>query len=82
MMLLKEQLKAEIDCLDERYLELLYKITRQFPRIPKTTKGEEQQQTAAALFQEIADAGGLGIKNPDVWQRKTRKDRPLPFRSA
>lgn len=80
-MLLKEQLKAEIDNLDERYLELLYKIARQFPRIAKATKNAEQKQTAAALFQDIADSGGLGIKNPDLWQRKTRKERPLPFRS-
>ncbi|MCP4419667.1 MAG: hypothetical protein GY805_23905 [Chloroflexi bacterium] len=41
-MLLKEQLKAEFDSLDERYLELLYKITRQFPRIAKRPQGAEQ----------------------------------------
>ncbi len=81
-MLLKEQLKAEIDCLDEQYLELLYKITRQFPRISKRTQVSEHKQTIGTLFQEIADSGGLGIKNPDVWQRRTRKDRPLPFRGA
>ncbi len=81
-MLLKEQLKAEIDCLDERYLELLYKITRQFPRISKSTQVSEHKQTIVTLFQEIADSGGLGIKNPDVWQRETRTDRPLPFRGA
>ncbi len=81
-MLLREQLKAEIDYLDERYLELLYKITRQFPRIAKRVQVAEQTETVVTLFQELADSGGLGIKNPDVWQRETRKDRPLPFRGA
>ncbi|MCP4422226.1 MAG: hypothetical protein GY805_36930 [Chloroflexi bacterium] len=81
-MLLKEQLKAEIDGLDERYLELLYKITRQFPRIAKRPQGAEQTRLVATLFQEIADSGGLGIKNPDAWQREIRKDRPLPFRGT
>ncbi len=81
-MRLREQLKVEIDYLDERYLELLYKITRQFPRIPKEMQVSEQKQKIVALFQEIADSGGLGIENPDMWQRETRKDRPLPFRGV
>ena len=81
-MLLKEQLKTEIDYLDERYLELLYKITRQFPHISPKTQVEEEKETVVDLFQEIADAGGLGIKNPEVWQREIRQERPLPFRSA
>jgi len=81
-MLLKEKLKTEIDYLDERYLELLYKITRQFPHIPKKTQVNAQKQTVVALFREIADAGGLGIKKPDMWQREIRQERPLPFRSA
>ncbi len=81
-MLLKEQLKTEIDYLDERYLELLYNITRQFPRIPKRTRAAKQSISVVTIFQEIADSGGLGIKNPDAWQREIRKERPLPFRSA
>ena len=81
-MMLKERLKTEIDTLDERYLELLYNITRQFPHTPKQNGSQNQSNTIAALFQEIADTGGLGISNPEEWQREIRHDRPLPFREA
>jgi hypothetical protein len=81
-MTVKEQLKHEIDHLDEHYLELLYKIVCQFPRVPKNNQDGTPGQDMASLFQEIADSGGLGIKDPLEWQRTIRKERPLPFREA
>jgi hypothetical protein len=81
-MTVKEQLKHEIDHLDEHYLELLYKIVRQFPRVHQNKQAGTSGQDIASLFQEIADSGGLGIKDPLEWQRTIRKDRPLPFREA
>ncbi len=81
-MTVQDQLKNEIDHLDEHYLELLYKIVRQFPRVPKNNQDGIPGQDIATLFQEIADAGGLGIKDPLEWQRTIRKDRPLPYREA
>ncbi len=44
-MTVKDQLKIEIDCLDEQYLDLLYKIIRQFPHTSvqshKPSQGEK-----------------------------------------
>jgi len=83
-MLVKERLKAEIDCLDERYLELAFKIICQFPHTPKKPTWQEQEiagQEIANILQEIADSGGLGISDPVEWQREVRQDRILPFRS-
>ncbi len=36
MLITKENVKLEIDCLDERYLELVYRILQQFPRLSGT----------------------------------------------
>lgn len=80
-MVARQQLKSEIDRLDERYLELIFKIIRQFPRASDQTKAPDQKQQIVAIFKEIADAGGLGIDDPVAWQRDVRQDRGLPFRS-
>ena len=76
-MTVKELLKTEIDQLDDNYLELLYKIVCQFPRL-----AAKKQDDALALLQEIADSGGLGIADPQEWQREVRRERPLPGREA
>lgn len=39
-----------------------------------------RNEAMAVLLQKIADAGGVGISNPEEWQREIRQDRPLPFR--
>jgi hypothetical protein len=80
-MIAKKQLKFEIDQLDDRYIELLYKIIRQFPRIPDKSCEINTGEAAANIFKEIADNGGLGISDPIAWQREIRKDRALPFRN-
>ncbi len=76
-MTVKELLKTEIDHLDDRYLELLYKIVCQFPRM-----AAKKDDAAVALLQNISDSGGLGIDDPQGWQREVRKDRPLPGRET
>ena len=81
-MIARQQLKSEIDRLDERYLELVFKIIRQFPRISDKPQVPDQEQQIVAIFQEIADAGGLGISDPVTWQRDVRQDRTLPFRNS
>jgi hypothetical protein len=80
-MVVKEQLKAEIDHLDDRYLDLALRIIRQFPHSPDKQKARHQGQKAADILQDIADHGGLGISDPVAWQREIRQDRVLPFRS-
>lgn len=57
-MIAREQLKAEIDRLDDRYLELAFKIICQFPRAADKETPRRGQQIADIL-QEIADGGGL-----------------------
>ncbi len=79
---LREQLKAEIDHVDIQYLDLLSKIVRQFSHEIeiKQSQSEKPKQTAGEILQEIADRGGLGVSDPQAWQREIREDRPLPFR--
>lgn len=81
-MTVKDQLKLEIDRLDERYLDLVYKIICQFPHASGKVQEKTRGQEIATLFQEIADAGGLGIRNPEKWQQEIREDRSLPFRET
>ena len=81
-MSIKEQLKIEIDRLDEQYLDLLYKIIRQFPQVSKKNTIKLTGQKIASICKEIADSGGLGIQNPEKWQQEIRKDRPLPLRES
>ncbi|MCB2261684.1 MAG: hypothetical protein LGR52_01895 [Candidatus Thiosymbion ectosymbiont of Robbea hypermnestra] len=81
-MTVKDQLKLEVDRLDERYLGLAYQIIGQFPHDPGKAQEKTQDQEIATLLQEIADAGGLGIANPGKWQQELRKDRPLPLRET
>lgn len=79
-MTLRDQLKLEIDHLDEQYLDLAYKVIHQFPHNVHKVKKQTQSEYIASLFQKIADTGGSGINDPQKWQREIRKDRPLPFR--
>ena len=79
-MTLRDQLKLEIDHLDDQYLDLAYKVIHQFPHDSHKVQKETQGKYIASLFQEIADTGGSGIKDPQKWQREIRKDRPLPLR--
>lgn len=86
-MIAREQLKTEIDRLDERYLEPVFDIIRWFPSIatnkPRTADepATGKAKRAMDIAQEIADSGGLGIGDPVAWQRKVREDRTLPLRS-
>ncbi len=80
-MIEKEQLKAEIDRLDDRYLELVFKIICQYSRITDKQIEAQLGQQIVDIFQEIADNGGLGISDPVAWQREVRQDHVLPFRS-
>lgn len=80
-MIAREQLKSEIEHLDDRYLELAFKIICQFPHAPVKPKVRQQGQQASDILQEIADSGGLGISDPLAWQREIRQDRALPFRN-
>ena len=86
-MIAREQLKTEIDHLDEHYLELAFNIICQFPRAaphkPQAADGSTigKSKRAMDIAQEIADSGGLGIDDPVAWQREVRQDRALPFRS-
>ena len=80
-MIVKEQLKSEIDRLDDRYLELVFKIICQFPHVTDNQKVLRHGQQVADILQKIADSGGLGINDPVAWQREVRQDRALPFRS-
>ena len=72
-MIAKDLLKTEIDRLDDRYLELVYKIIRQFPHVPEKPQTIQQGQPIADIFQKIADSGGLGISDPLTWQREMRQ---------
>jgi hypothetical protein len=81
-MSIKEQLKTEIDRLDDQYLDLLYKIIRQFPHDSKANSIATTGRDVAAICQKIADSGGLGIPNPKQWQRDIRQDRELPTRNS
>lgn len=81
-MTLKDRLKTEIDRLDDRALELLYKIARQLPHLSEGNRDTPGSQEVVALLQEIANTGGLGIENPSAWQRDSRNDRPLPLRES
>lgn len=80
-MRVKEKLKFEIEQLDEHYLELLFKIVRQFPHVDEKPKGNKQSQKILEILQDISNSGGLGINDPVAWQHDIRQDRELPFRS-
>lgn len=77
-MSIKDQLKIEIDRLDDRYLDLLFRIIQQFHQLPDKKTINVTGRDVAAICQEIAETGGLGIHNPDEWQREIRADRKLP----
>ncbi len=79
-MTIRDRLKVEIDHLDENYLNLLYNIVCQFPHIEKQKSKEVSSRDIAAILQDIADNGGLGIDDPLKWQEEVRQDRSLPFR--
>lgn len=79
-MLVREVIKAEIDLLDDQYLELLSKIIHQFPRLKEQSKNSLLSQNPYDILKEIADTGGLGIDDPVAWQCDMRQERELPFR--
>jgi hypothetical protein len=79
-MIVKKQLKTAIDSLADCYLELAYKIICQFPNVYEKQQEVQQEKAIENIFQEIADSGGLGIRDPLTWQREIREDRSLPFR--
>jgi hypothetical protein len=81
-MTVKEQIKAEIDDLDEGYLELALNLIKQLPHTTENSQAKSQGQRAGDILQEIADRGGLGISDPVAWQREVRKDRELPGRNS
>jgi hypothetical protein len=81
VMTVKERIKAEIDYLDEGYLELALNLIKQLPHTIKQNKTKSQGEQAADILQEIADTGGLGISEPLAWQCEIRKERDLPGRS-
>lgn len=80
-MIAREQLKSEIERMDDRYLELAFKIICQFPHATIKQKMRHHGQKPADILQEIADSGGLGISDPLAWQREVRQDSTLPFRN-
>ena len=79
-MIERSQIITEIAKLDDRYLDLLYRIVRQFPHSPEKQEEQMRGEQVAAILQEIADDGGLGIESPQEWQRMMREDRALPLR--
>lgn len=80
-MAIKDQLKAEIENLNDQSIELLYKIARQLTHISAENQSEPSGKDAVLIFQEIANMGGIGIQDPQEWQRDIRNDRGLPFRA-
>ncbi|OQY54012.1 MAG: hypothetical protein B6245_21955 [Desulfobacteraceae bacterium 4572_88] len=50
------------------------------PHVSEKAQEKACQRDISFIFQEIADTGGLDIRNPQEWQREIRKDRYLPFR--
>ena len=77
----RSQIIKEIYEIDERYLDLLYRITRQLPHVSPSHSTEGHIGGAVAkILHEIAAEGGLGISEPEAWQRDIRRDRSLPFR--
>lgn len=81
-MVIKDQLKKEIENLDDQSLELLYKIARQLSHTSAKNQNRSSGIDAVSIFQEIANSGGIGIQNPQEWQRDIRNDRDLPFREV
>jgi len=79
-MIERSQIITEIAKLDDRYLDLLYRIVRQLPHSPEKQEEQMRGEQVAAILQEIADDGGLGIESPQEWQRMMREDRALPLR--
>jgi hypothetical protein len=51
-------------------------------RSGESAKKKSPNREIATLFQDIANAGGLGIHDPKKWQQEIREDRSLPFRNA
>ncbi len=79
-MIERTQIITEIAKLDDRYLDLLYRIVRQFPHTSEGGRRKTPGGQIAAILREIADTGGLGIESPQEWQHSIREDRPLPDR--
>lgn len=78
-MITKDILKAEIDRVDDNYLELLFKIISQFPYLLSKSEPLPINKRRSDILKDIAQNGGLGISDPIEWQRDIRQDRKLPF---
>jgi hypothetical protein len=49
--------------------------------VPADIAKAERGRRMAAALETLANKGGLGaIPDPSVWQRESRRDRPLPGR--
>ncbi|VEN73120.1 conserved hypothetical protein [Candidatus Desulfarcum epimagneticum] len=63
-MIARNRLKTEIDQLDDRHVELLYRIVRRLSHASGNTRFMEKESEIEKIFQQIADDGGLGIEAP------------------
>jgi hypothetical protein len=80
-MVTKEHLKQEIELLDERYLELVFRLLQQFPHLRETQKPDAfacsrpidyavVENEDVPVFTEINDAALYGKQlRARVWQR-------------
>lgn len=76
----RDLLKQEIEFLDENYLELVYKIVRQFPHRAKQTAEPITRDNAAALFADFAQDPVIGMwqdreemRDSTAWVRELRR---------
>lgn len=77
MAITKETLKSAIDNLGERDIPMVYQVILEYSKRHDTQSGPRM----ASILQRMADRGALAhIEHPVAWQRKIRKDRPLPGR--
>ncbi|AGX86206.1 hypothetical protein [Candidatus Symbiobacter mobilis] len=80
-MFARDIVKAEIDRLDDQYIDLLFKIISQFPHRNARQIESVQSRKPSEILIDIAKSGGLGIKDPIAWQIESRSERTLPLRS-
>lgn len=68
MTIAKTQLKQEIDQLDDRYLELVYKILRQFPHLEDTTPQQlfPEPLQKSSLLEVLATLEEIEDEFPDI----------------
>ncbi|MFK5968641.1 MAG: hypothetical protein QM487_00750 [Candidatus Marithrix sp.] len=64
MKIAKEQLKQEIDYLDDQYLELIYNILRQFPHVSNTS--QFMDKPVNKLLDVLITLEEINDKFPDI----------------